>query len=62
MLDEALCRLPETYRMVFEMSRFEKMTYDEISRVLGISVRSAKRYRNYAEQSLVNTLKKTINK
>lgn len=62
MLDEALHQLPEMYRMVFEMSRFEKMTYDEISRALRISVRSAKRYRNYAEQSLVNILKKNIAK
>ena len=57
-LNKALGELPETYRIVFEMSRFEKMTYDQIAKVLDISVRSAKRYRAHAEESLIHELKK----
>ncbi|MBO8467483.1 MAG: RNA polymerase sigma-70 factor [Bacteroidetes bacterium] len=58
MLQKVLEKLPETYRLVFELSRFENMSYDEISRILDISVRSAKRYNKYAEESLVHELKK----
>ena len=62
MLDNALGRLPDAYRTVFEMNRFEKMTYDEISKTLGISVRTAKRYRSNAEQTIIKELKKNISK
>ena len=54
---------PDAYRTVFfEMNRFEKMTYDEISKTLGISVRTAKRYRSNAEQTIIKELKKNISK
>lgn len=60
LLDKTLRKLPETYRAVFEMNRFEGRTYEEISRILNISVRSAKRYKAYAENSLKEEIKRSV--
>ena len=34
---EAIASLPDSYRTVFEMNRFRRMTYEEIATALGIS-------------------------
>ena len=39
-IEEALSRLPENYRITFEKSRFEDMTYPEIASELGVSVKT----------------------
>ena len=57
MLNKALDSLPETYRTVFKLRKVEGMSYDEIAKELKISVRSAKRYNEYAQKSLQNKLK-----
>lgn len=57
MLSEALDRLPETYRTVFEMRKIEGLSYDEISEKLNISIRSAKRYNEHAQKLLQQELK-----
>ena len=57
MLDKALDSLPDSYRMVFEMNRIEGISYDEIARMMNISVRTAKRYKEHAQKSLENKLK-----
>lgn len=61
-LSNALDSLPPVYRTVFEMSRYEGKTYDEIAGIMDISVRTAKRYVNYAEKGLETELKKNIGK
>lgn len=58
MIDRVMDRLPDKYRRVFDMSRYEGKSYDEISKILNISVRSAKRYKSYAEELLKEELKK----
>lgn len=57
MLEKALDSLPDTYRTVFEMNRIEGISYDEIAKTLNISVRTAKRYKEYARKTLENELK-----
>lgn len=57
MLDKALARLPETYRMVFEMHRIEKKSYENIANELCISVRTAKRYKSHVVDILRKDLK-----
>lgn len=39
-IDRAIDRLPERCRLVFSLSRFEEMTYQEIAGHLGISVKT----------------------
>lgn len=46
LLDRSLSKLPETYRIVFEMHQLEGKTYEEIALTLNISVRTAKRYKS----------------
>lgn len=36
-IEEALSRLPENYRIVFELNRFKDMTYAEIAKELSVS-------------------------
>ena len=36
-IENALSRLPETYREAFEMNRFQSMTYNEIAEKLNVS-------------------------
>jgi len=38
LITEAISRLPEKRRKIFEMSRFEELSYQEIAGLLGISV------------------------
>lgn len=57
MLDKALAKLPDTYRLVFEMHRMEGKNYEEIAEALNISVRTAKRYKSQVVEILKNELK-----
>lgn len=57
LLEKALNKLPETYRLVFEMHRFDGKNYDEIARELQISVRTAKRYKSQVIELLKDELK-----
>lgn len=57
LLDKALSKLPETYRLVFEMNRLEGKSFDEIAETLNISVRTAKRYKSQATDILKEDLK-----
>lgn len=57
LFEQALNKLPETYRLIFEMHRFEGKNYDEIARELNISVRTAKRHKSQVIEILKNELK-----
>lgn len=57
LLDKALAKLPDTYRLVFEMHRMEGRNYEEIAETLNISVRTAKRYKSQVMDILRNDLK-----
>jgi len=41
-IEDAICSLPEECRIVFQMSRFENLSYDEIASKLGISTNTVK--------------------
>ena len=56
LLEKALQKLPQTYRTVFEMNRFEGKNFDEIANILDISIRTAKRYKS----QVIETLKKEL--
>ena len=57
LFEKALSKLPETYRIVFEMHRLEEKNYDEIAKELNISVRTAKRYKSQVVEVLKEELK-----
>lgn len=57
LLDKTLAKLPETYRIVFEMHRMEGKSYEEIAETLQISVRTAKRYKSLVMDMLKKELK-----
>jgi len=57
LLDKALSKLPDTYRKVFEMHRFEGKSYEEIAQTLNISIRTAKRYKSQVTDQLRKDLK-----
>lgn len=56
----AVQSLPEQYRMVFVMRMFEKMSYDEISKKLGISPGTVDSRLFRARQKLVELLKEYL--
>jgi RNA polymerase sigma-70 factor, ECF subfamily len=41
-IEDAICSLPDECRTVFQMSRFENLSYDEIASKLGISTNTVK--------------------
>ena len=57
MLKKALSKLPENYRVVFEMHRMEGKSYDEIAEKLNLSVRTVKRYKSQVIEILKDDLK-----
>ena len=57
LLEEALDKLPENYRIVFEMHRMEGIKHEEIAEKLNISVRTVKRYQSQAIEELKKSLK-----
>lgn len=56
LLDEALAKLPETYRLIFEMSRLEGNTNKEIAEKLNIPLRTVERYK----VKVIEVLKKDL--
>ncbi|MDR0748623.1 MAG: RNA polymerase sigma-70 factor [Tannerellaceae bacterium] len=57
LLEKALSKLPDTYRLVFEMHHMEGKNYEEIAQSLNISVRTAKRYKSQVTDFLKQDLK-----
>lgn len=57
LLEKALSKLPEVYRVVFEMNRLEGKSFEEIAEALNISVRTAKRYKSKTTDILKEELK-----
>lgn len=57
LLTDALAKLPETYRRVFELNRFEEKSYGEIAETLHLSTRTVERYKNKAIEILKKELK-----
>lgn len=57
LLTHALAKLPEEYRRVFEMNRFEDKSYGEIAETLHLSTRTIERYKNKAIEILKKELK-----
>lgn len=57
LLDEALAKLPETYRLIFEMSRLENKSNIEIAETLNIPLRTVERYKAKAIDILKKDLK-----
>lgn len=55
-INEALSRLPETYREAFEMNRFSKMTYQQIGDQLQISPKTV----DYRIQQALKILRKEL--
>ncbi|MDR1381124.1 MAG: RNA polymerase sigma-70 factor [Tannerella sp.] len=60
LLAEALAKLPEAYRIAFEMSQMQHRPLSEIAGRLGISVRTVERYRDRAIELLKTELKDYI--
>lgn len=56
-IEEALARLPENYRIVFEMNRFGNKTYNEIAVELGISTKTVEYRMSQALKNLRVELK-----
>ena len=56
LLEEALARLPETYRLIFEMSRLENKSNTEIAETLDIPLRTVERYK----AKIIDILKKDL--
>lgn len=57
MIDGAIAKLPEKYRLVFEMSRFQNLTYREIAEQQGISVKTVEAHMSKALSMLRSELK-----
>lgn len=57
LLAKALSKLPEEYRRVFELNRFEEKSYGEIAETMHVSVRTVERYKNKAIEILKKELK-----
>lgn len=58
-LQEALLRLPEKQRLVFNMKYFEDMKYEEISQVVGTSVGALKASYHIAVKKIEQYIKET---
>ncbi len=56
LLQEAISRLPDKQRLIFNMKYFEEMRYDEISEILGTSVGALKASYHIAVKKIENFL------
>lgn len=56
-LEKALKKLPDNYRIVFEMHRMEGEKYEDIAKKLHLSLRTVKRYQSQAMEILREDLK-----
>ncbi len=59
-IDSAIESLPERRRLVFSLSRFEEMTYQEIANHLGISVKTVENQMTQALKDLRSSLHKWV--
>jgi RNA polymerase sigma-70 factor (ECF subfamily) len=59
-IEEAIQSLPEQCRIIFQMSRFEELSYEEIARKLDISVNTVKTQIKRALEKLRTNIKKKI--
>lgn len=59
-IEEAIQSLPEQCRIIFQMSRFENLSYEEIARKLDISVNTVKTQMRRALEKLRTNIKKKI--
>lgn len=57
MIDRAIAKLPEKYRTVFEMSRFQNLTYREIAEQQDISIKTVEAHMSKALVILRSELK-----
>lgn len=57
-LQEAIAKLPEKQRIVFNMKYFQEMKYEEISQVLGTSIGALKASYHYAVQKITSFFEK----
>jgi RNA polymerase sigma-70 factor (family 1) len=60
LLDEAIDQLPEQQRKVYLLSRYEQLTYSEISSKMNISRETVKKYIQIAVKSIISFMKKKI--
>src|SRR5689334_9507875 len=60
LLDEAIDQLPEQQRKVYLLSRYERLTYSEISGRMNISRETVKKYLQKATASITAFIKKKI--
>lgn len=60
LLDEAIDQLPEQQRKVYLLSRYEQLTYSEISRKMNISRETVKKYIQIAVASITAFIKEKI--
>ncbi|MDH6356663.1 sigma-70 family RNA polymerase sigma factor [Parabacteroides sp. PF5-9] len=59
-LQEAILRLPEKQRLVFNMKYFEEMKYDDMSEILGTSVGALKASYHHAVKKIEEFLTKDV--
>lgn len=59
-IDSAIDQLPERCRLVFVLSRYEEMTYQQIANQLGISIKTVENQMSKALKSLRLTLAKHL--
>ncbi len=59
-IDNAIKSLPEKCKLIFEMNRFDKLSYKEIAKVLDISVKTVETQMGRALKSLRSQLAKFI--
>lgn len=57
LLAKSISKLPDDYRRVFELNRFEGKSYGEIAESMDISIRTVERYKNKAIDILKKDLK-----
>ncbi len=58
-LQQAILRLPEKQRLVFNMKYFEEMKYEDMSEVLGTSVGALKASYHHAVKKIEDFLTKS---
>lgn len=61
LLQEAISKLPDKQRMVFNMKYFNEMKYEEISEILGTSVGALKASYHIAVKKIESYLRNSIN-
>ena len=59
-LQEAILRLPEKQRLVFNMKYFDDMKYDDMSEILGTSVGALKASYHYAVKKIEEYLTRDV--